>query len=288
MTTIQIDPAQLTSDEPAVEEAWAEQPSGWPKRLLRAVLVRIFRGTITIVVVLATWMLFLEAFHVSHFLGKNPLDVWRYIADGPSSHISQLVQPSEVTLRDAFLGLAAGSVTAVGASLVFVLWRVAASVVMPIAMVLRSVPLVAMTPLIVGIFGRNLQAITIIAGVVTFFPTLVNVSLALRRTPKESIDLCHAYGASPLTTLWKVQVPNALPAFFASLRIAAPLALTGALLAEWLATGQGLGYLIITSESQSEYNLLWTGVVLVTLYSTVLYDLIGVVERLVMRRFGSA
>ena len=118
---------------------------------------------------------------------------------------------------------------------------------MPIAMVLRSVPLVAMTPLIVLVFGRGLMAVTVIAGIVTFFPTLVNVTLALRATPQESIDLCRAYGASPRHTLRKVQVPSALPALFASLRIAAPLALVGALLAEWLATGQGLGYLIQTS-----------------------------------------
>jgi ABC-type nitrate/sulfonate/bicarbonate transport system permease component len=262
---------------------------GWLRRAIRAVGVSLARGALTVVVVIAAWYAFLAIFHVPDFVGKTPLDVWRYLVDAPASsgNISQFFQPSEITLRDAFLGLAAGTVAAVGASLSFVLWRVAASVIMPMAMVLRSVPLVAMTPLIVGIFGRNLTAITIIAGAVTFFPTLVNVSLALRRTPQESLDLCRAYGASPLATLWKVQIPNALPALFASLRIAAPLALTGALLAEWLATGEGLGYQIITSEAQSEYDLLWSGVVLVTLYSMVLYDLIGLAERMVMRRFGA-
>jgi ABC-type nitrate/sulfonate/bicarbonate transport system permease component len=235
------------------------------------------------------WMLFLEAFHVSGFVGKTPLDVWRYLFDGPHSgaRVRSLFDPSLTTLRDASFGMVAGTLAAVGASLMFVLWRTAETVVMPFAMVLRSVPLVAMTPLIVGIFGRNLQAITVIAGLVTFFPTLVNVSLALRRTPMEALDLCRAYGARPATTLWKVQVPSALPSLFASLRIAAPLALTGALLAEWLATGKGLGYVILTSVSFSQYDLLWAGVVLVTLYSTVLYHLIGFVEHVVMRRFGA-
>lgn len=260
----------------------------WPRRAAKAVAVSVARGALTLVTVIAAWYAFLAIFHVQDFVGKTPLDVWRYLVDAPSSagNLSQFYQPSLITLRDAFLGLAAGTVAAVGAALSIAAWRVASSVVLPMAMILRSVPLVAMTPLIVGIFGRDLTAITIIAALVTFFPTLVNVSLALRKTPQESLDLCHAYGATPLITLWKVQIPNALPALFASLRIAAPLALTGALLAEWLATGQGLGYQIITAQAQSEYDLLWSGVVLVTLYSMILYDLIGLAERMIMRRFG--
>jgi ABC-type nitrate/sulfonate/bicarbonate transport system permease component len=150
------------------------------------------------------------------------------------------------------------------------------------------VPLVAMTPLIVLIFGRDLKAITVIAGIVTFFPTLVNVTLALKGTPQESIDLCQAYGASPIVTLRKVQVPNALPALMASLRIAAPLSLVGALLAEWLATGKGLGYKLLQAGALSDYSGLWSRVVLVTLYSVILYTVIGFIEIRVLARFAPA
>jgi ABC-type nitrate/sulfonate/bicarbonate transport system permease component len=129
-------------------------------------------------------------------------------------------------------------------------------------------------------------AVTVIAGIVTFFPTLVNVTLALRATPRESIDLMRAYGASPARTLRKVQVPSALPALFASLRIAAPLALVGALLSEWLATGKGLGYAILKAEALSRYNDMWARVVVVTLLSVVLYKLIGAVEAVVLNRYS--
>ena len=124
-----------------------------------------------------------------------------------------------------------------------------------------------------------------IAGIVTFFPTLVNVTLALRRTPGEALDLCRAYGASPAETLRRVQMPSALPALFASLRIAAPLALVGALLAEWLATGRGLG-IDPPGRRRLDYNGLWSRVALVTLYSVLLYKVIGGVERVVLARFA--
>jgi sulfonate transport system permease protein len=61
------------------------------------------------------------------------------------------------------------------------------------ALALQSVPLIAVTPVIVMIFGRNLTAIAVIGGIVAFFPTLVNVSLALQRTPPQSIDLEWVY-----------------------------------------------------------------------------------------------
>jgi ABC-type nitrate/sulfonate/bicarbonate transport system permease component len=100
------------------------------------------------------------------------------------------------------------------------------------------------------------------------------------------MDLCQAYGAGRVKTLFKVQLPSALPALFASLRIAAPLALIGALLAEWLATGRGLGYLMLQSETLSNYNQLWAATALVTAFSFILYTAISAVEKRALARFG--
>jgi ABC-type nitrate/sulfonate/bicarbonate transport system permease component len=251
---------------------------------------RVLSAIVTLAVIVGVWVLFLKIFNITPFIGKNPVDIYRYLFESPDAAASrqELLSESGTTLRDGLLGLVAGTIAAVGCSLAFYLSRTASSVFMPLAMVLRSVPLVAMTPLIVAIFGRDLAAITIISGIVTFFPTLVNMIVALRGTPQESLDLCRAYGASATATLMKVQIPTALPALFASLRIAAPLALVGALLAEWLATGQGLGYGLLNAAAASDYNGLWARVVLITLYSTVIYQLVGIAEGLVMRRFGSA
>jgi ABC-type nitrate/sulfonate/bicarbonate transport system permease component len=244
---------------------------------------------LSVAVGLGAWQLFLEVFSVDSFIGKGPLDVWRHLTSAPDAAASrsELWAASTTTLRDAFIGLAIGSAAAVVTAVAFTLWRGVEQTLMPIAMVLRSVPLVAMTPLIVVIFGRDLLAVTVITGIVTFFATLVNVSLALRSTPREAIDLCHAYGASPFQTLRKVQLPVALPALFASLRIAAPLALVGALLAEGLATGDGLGWLMAESRVSFQIEQLWAAVFLVTAYSVALYTLIGAIERLVLTRFAT-
>ena len=249
---------------------------------------RFLSWAISVGVVIGAWQLFLIVFHVNHFIGRGPVDVWRYVTTGSDAAgaRSRLWHNSVSTLRDASVGLLAGTVAAVVFAIVFNLRRSVEQTFMPIAMVLRSVPLVAMTPLIALVFGRGLMCVTIVAGIVTFFPTLVNVTLALRATPQASIDLSRAYGASRMTMLWKVQIPSSLPALFASLRVSAPLALVGAVLAEFLVTGTGLGYLIETSMTSSVYNQLWAAVVLVTMFSTVLYTAIAGVERLALARFS--
>jgi ABC-type nitrate/sulfonate/bicarbonate transport system permease component len=97
-----------------------------------------------------------------------------------------------------------------------------------------------------------------------------------------------AYNASSWTTLFKLRLPSALPSLFSSARIAAPGAMLGAVLAEWLATGQGLGYLMLEASTTSEFSQLWSGVVLITASSAVIYAVVGLVETPVLRRFGPA
>jgi ABC-type nitrate/sulfonate/bicarbonate transport system permease component len=285
VSTIEAAPVAVLAAPDALRTA----PSRAPGRSRPAAVgLRLLRALVSIAVVLAFWQLFLVVFHVSNFVGKGPVDVFRFLftQSAAAANRRAILGESGTTLRDAFLGLAGGTVAAIGAAMAFHLWRMASNALMPVAMTLRSVPLVAMTPLIVGVFGQTLLAVTVIAGIVTFFPTLVNVTIALDSAPKESIDLCRAYGASAGTTLRKVQIPTALPALFASLRIAAPLALTGALLAEWLATGQGLGYAMLNAQADFSYAGIWARVVVVTAYAVILYGLIGSLERVVLARFG--
>ncbi|WP_007515760.1 ABC transporter permease [Pseudofrankia saprophytica] len=237
------------------------------------------------VAVLAIWWLFLVAFGVSSFIGKTPPQVWEYLT-GKDAPIGDILGQAGTTAKDALIGLAGGAGVAVVVAVAFYLWPVVERSLIGVALAMRSIPLVAMTPVIVLIFGRGLLGVTVIAGTVTFFPTLVNVGDALATSSRDATAMMRALGASRWQTLRKVQAPTALPALFVSLRTAAPLAITGALLAEWLATGQGLGYGTVQALVQSDYLTLWSEVVVVTCLSAVLYIGIGLLEKAVMLRFN--
>jgi ABC-type nitrate/sulfonate/bicarbonate transport system permease component len=261
------------------------------RHAVRRAALRLVTGVggalLSIVVICGVWQLLVKGLHLDPFLTRGPLDVWRYLTDPANGDERSLLwQASKVTALDAVLGLVGGTVAALVVAVAFTLWRGVEQTLLPIAMALRAVPLVAMTPLIALIFGRGLLAVTVIAGIVTFFPVLVNVSLALRAVPKSALDLMRAYGASPYATLWRVQLPGALPSLFAALRVAAPLALVGALLAEWLATGKGLGYLMLAAVTTFELDRMWTGVTIVTVASILLYTLISLAEQLTLARYA--
>ncbi|TQS42350.1 ABC transporter permease [Cryptosporangium phraense] len=243
-------------------------------------------AVLSVLVICLVWQGLISGFGLDPFITRGPLDVWRYLTSGDSAERHLLLDASVVTGRDAVIGMVSGTVAGLVASIVFVLYRGVEQAVMPIAMALRAVPLVAMTPLIALVFGRGLLSVTVIAGIVTFFPVLVNVVLALRAVPASSFDLMRAYGASTSATLWKVQFPSALPSLFAALRIAAPLALVGALLAEWLTTGQGLGYLMLQSVTTFELDRMWAAVTIVTVASIVLYGAISAAEQLALARYA--
>ncbi|RAK40136.1 ABC-type nitrate/sulfonate/bicarbonate transport system permease component [Actinoplanes lutulentus] len=242
---------------------------------------------LSVAVICGVWQLLVKGLELDPFLTRGPIDVWNFVTDPANDAERALLwEAFKVTAVDALLGLAFGTVAALATAIAFALWQGVEQTLLPVAMALRAVPLVAMTPLIALIFGRGLVAVTVIAGIVTFFPVLVNVSLALRAVTPSSLDLMRAYGASAYTTLFRVQLPGALPALFAALRVAAPLALVGALLAEWLATGKGLGYLMLASVTTFELDRMWTGVTIVTVASIVLYTLISFAEQLTLARYA--
>jgi sulfonate transport system permease protein len=258
----------------------------WPARAVRSTAFL----AVSIGVALVCWVAFIKAFNLNSYFAKDPAQVWDYLMEGPvaAANRLQLWQSLVTTLRDASLGYVFGTLLAVIAAMTVVTYRAVESTFMPIAIVLRSVPLVAMTPLIALALGRGIVSVTAIAGIVTFFPTLVNVVNGLRSAPYESILLMRAYNASAWTTLFKVRFPSALPSLFSSARIAAPGAMLGAVLAEWLLTGQGLGFLMLEDSTTSEFAQLWAGVVLITMVSVIIYAVVSVIEVPVLRRFGPA
>jgi ABC-type nitrate/sulfonate/bicarbonate transport system permease component len=257
-------------------------------RVARRVAKTLGLVVLTGAVVCGLWQGAISAFGLSSFVAKGPVAVYRYAftGDEASDVRHQLLSALVITLRDAGLGYLAGTLAAVGVALGIVLSKSFEQTLMPVAIALRSVPLIAMVPLLDLLFGQGLLAVTVIAGVVTFFPTLVNVVFGLRTAPTQAFDLFAAYGATSRTVLRKVQLPYALPALFASARIAAPGALLGAILAEWLATGQGLGNLMVQSSSTANYSMLWASVVLITVVSVLIYNLVSAIERPVIAHYG--
>ncbi|MCX6503195.1 MAG: ABC transporter permease subunit [Microbacterium sp.] len=258
--------------------------SGALKALVWGVLT--FLGTIVLVLVL--WVGALALLNISPMIAKGPVDVWNYLFTMPNSAANREVMFGHlaVTLGHSAIGFISGLVIALLGASVFQLSKGVEHALMPVAMLLRSVPLVAMAPVIIMIFGRDLITVAVIGGIVVLFPALVNISFGLKSASPQMNDLVEVYGGGSWSKLRKIAMPSSLPAFFAAVRISVPGAITGALLAEWLAVGGGIGGSIAGYVPQAQFSALWTSVILVTAVSLVLYNVIQIVEDVVLARMG--
>ncbi|MBF4462788.1 MULTISPECIES: ABC transporter permease [unclassified Rathayibacter] len=255
------------------------------KSLRKSLLVALS----TIVIVLAIWIAVVLFSGVSTYVVKGPWDVWEHLVTDPKApaHRAELGGLFAVTMGDALIGFVAGLAVAVLGAILFRVSKGIEHALLPFAMLLRSVPLIAMAPLIILVFGNgSVASVGVIGGIVVLFPALVTVAFGLNNASAQMLDVVAVYGGSTLTAIRKVAIPGALPSLFAAIRISVPGAITGALLAEWLSTGDGIGGAINSWSSQARFADVWSAVVLVTGVSLVLYMLVQVLESFVLSRMS--
>jgi len=261
-----------------------------------ALLARRFAFTalslvLSFAALLVVWQVAVRVLDVSPYIAKTPTDVWHYVfLDSPNStaveHRSQLSRLLGVTLRDAGIGFLSGVISSVALAVVFAVARPLEAMFMPLAMLMRTMPLVGFAPIIYIIFGDGALCVAIIGLIIVFFPVLINMTAGLRSAPAQSIDVVSVYGGGRWTAVRMVALPTALPNFFAALKIAVPGSLVGAMLYEWLFSLKGLGGEINVANANALYSETWAIVVLVTGVSILLYNLVVLVEAPVLARWG--
>lgn len=158
---------------------------------------------------------------------------------------------------------------------------------MPVAVALRSVPIVTTAPLIVLALGRGALGTTTLVAIMVFFPSFVACLHGLRQAPGQIMDVFDSYAAGPISRLIHVSIPAMLPAFFAAARMSVPAAVLAVTVIEWLATGRGIGSLMALSASLSDYDMLWASVVAVALLSVLCHAAVAMLERRVLRVFAA-
>ena len=193
---------------------------------------------------------------------------------------SRLFDAYSETLPLALIGLLCGLAAALLLAVILSLRPTLGRAVLPFALVSQTMPLPALTPLIVLVFGRSILATVVVCVSVTFFPSFVTISQALATTSPAAIDVVRVSGGGRLKTLRFVGLPGAVPAMVTAARLAAPRALLGVMIAEYLATGNGLGNLLNESRGRLDYGMIWTVATTSVLVAVLITQLFGLAEKL--------
>ncbi|MDX2377660.1 ABC transporter permease subunit [Microbacterium sp. LRZ72] len=274
---------RLTPEQPPIimaAPANRGSGTGW-RRQVRGFL----EGAVVFVLSLALWVGFVRFFGLNPYFAKGPADVWEYLVTSASAPLNrtEIFDALATTAAVAIPGYFAGLILGVLVAATFDLAPSVRRTMTPVTLALRCVPIVAIAPLLVQMLGRGAVGMTVIVALMTFFPTLVACMTGLRQTPGQVIDVFDTYATSSVRTLVLARVPAMMPAFFSAARIAAPSAILAATVAEWLATGTGIGNLLAVTAATSRYDALWSTTVILTIVAVLVYWLIELVERAVLK-----
>ena len=184
------------------------------------------------------------------------------------------------TLIEATVGLIVAAVAGAAFAVLIAVWPFARRAVYPLLVVSQTIPAIVLAPIFVVWLGFGLLPKVVVVALIGFFPIVVSSVDGLVNADPERIDLVRSFGGGRMQRLRLVQVPSALPAFFAGMKIAATYAVVGAVIGEWMGTSQGLG-LVMTRAHRAAYRLdrVLAAVVIVALVSLVLFAVVSVLAR---------
>ena len=211
------------------------------------------------------------------------LKVPAYLLPAPTAILAtadtQLLRHLLVTLAEAFLGFVIASVLAFAAALLFAHSPTMERGLFPIAITLKTTPLVAIAPLLVLWMGTGWLSKIAAAALISFFPVLVNTVKGLKAADAEYFELFRSMHASAWQEFAKLRIPYCLPYLSSALKISSSLAIVGAIVGEFVGATQGLGYLIMVSSAHLETDTLFSAIFAAALAGITLFHLLGWVER---------
>jgi NitT/TauT family transport system permease protein len=187
------------------------------------------------------------------------------------------------TAAEALAGFAIGNLCAILLAVVFVHSRILQAMYFPVVLFFNTIPILALSPIIILIFGLGMTPKIVIAAVISFFPTLINMIRGLDSPTPSERELFHVLSATRAEIFWRLRLPRAMPMLFSSLRIASATAVIGAIVGEWIGSDKGLGALIIQATFNYQSDRLYAAIVLSSSLSILLFLLVIAAERLVVK-----
>ena len=246
----------------------------------RAVLLRRLLLPLVVIVGLAiVWDLAIRVFAVPPYVVPAPASVGQALV----KERARLLDNAIPTIVESLGGFALGNLVAVAAALAFVHSQVLERALYPVAVAVRTLPIVAIAPILVLLLGNGYAPKVAIAALITFFPTLVNMVEGLESADVQAMELMHVLSASKTEIVRYVRWPSSLPYLFSAMRIASTSSVLGALVAEWIGTNKGLGYLIVLTTYDFRTALLYAAMVVTSAIALAFFFLVSILEWLLVR-----
>jgi NitT/TauT family transport system permease protein len=242
-------------------------------------LRRLLLPLLVTAILVGLWDVAIRVFAIPPYVIPTPASVWQALV----KERARLADNALPTIFESLGGFALGNLVAIAAAIAFVHNKVLERALYPVAVAVRTLPIVAIAPILVLMLGNGYAPKIAIAALITFFPTLVNMVEGLESADPQAMELMHVLSASKAEVFRYVRWPSSLPYLFSAMRIASTSSVLGALVAEWIGTNKGLGYLIVLTTYDFRTALLYAAMVVTSAIALAFFFLVSILEWLLVR-----
>jgi len=238
-------------------------------------LTRYALAVLAHIALVLAWYLFVKLGNVPKFVMPSPGETLDALLSPNYGWWSNVMVTGTEIFGGYFLALLAG----VALALAFTWSKTLEAFFMPLLVSLNMIPKVALGPLIIVWFKYGVFPNTLMAFSICVFPILLTTARGLREVEPELLDLVRSLKGSRWQVFSKIQLPGALPYIFSGMKVAAILAVAGAIVGEFLGSDRGLGYLMLQVQVTLDTPAMFMAVILITLLGIVLYGAVLLLER---------
>ncbi len=236
-----------------------------PDRLRPLVLPTAFAAAL-----LLLWQALVLIFGYPKVILPAPSDIFVALTD----NFGMIWQQTVPTVRDTLAGFALAALFGVGLASLLSFSRLLRDAIYPLIVVIQLVPKIAWTPLFIVWVGIGWPSRLTIATFIAFFPIFISMVAGLESTDGSLVRLCRALTAPPWRIFWLVRLPASMPYLFAGLKIAITLAVIGVIVAEFISSSEGLGFMILKSAALLRTDLILAAIVMLCVVGLACYGAI--------------
>jgi NitT/TauT family transport system permease protein len=257
------------------------------RREHRSMLARTVRRTtlpvLATAIVLVVWEIGVDASGVSPAVLPPPSSVLAATFANRDILIANAIPTTLETIAGFILSVVLGGLLGV----LLTYFALIRDALYPNVILFQLIPKVAVAPLFMLWLGIGWESRIAIALFIAFFPIVISTVSGLNAADTAILRLCESLAASRSQVFFKIRLPYSLPFLFNGMKISMTLAIIGVIVGEFITSQQGLGYIILFAGSRLETPTVMAALLVLCTVGLALYGLVGLLERLVMTRYGS-
>jgi len=213
---------------------------------------------------------------IKEYILPSPVSVFH----GFVEHWPNLLGAAWITTVEILAGYALAIVISIPLALLIAFSRLFEETIYPVVVFLQIVPKIAVAPLFIIWFGFGFTPKLLLVFLLSFFPIVVSSIAGFKSINPEIVDFVRTTGATGIRTFFKIRLPHALPEIFTGLKVGAALSATAAVVAEFVASDRGLGYLLLRYNGDLNTQMVFASIILLSAIGVAIYFVAELLERI--------